>query len=66
MADRFLRATSDAGPIYACISDGARFVVPEVGPVRLTASLHPYPDEASGRAALIAAGGRGVEWEARR
>lgn len=66
MADLFLRADTDAGPIWACVSPGAHHVVPCVGDRRLSASLRPYRSEDAARAALIAAGGRGVEREGAR
>lgn len=60
MADRFLHAETERGTLFACVCPGFRFVVPKVASGKLGASLHPYPDEQSGRAALIAAGGENV------
>jgi len=66
LPDRFLRADTDAGALFACVSPGCKFVVPQVGTIRLTAALHPYPNEETARTALLAAGGRAAEWEGKR
>ena len=58
MADRILTADGPRGPLFACICPNVRFSIPEVSDRRLTAVLHPYPDEDSARAALVAAGGK--------
>lgn len=66
MADRFLVAAKDGGRVFACVSEGCKFVIPDLGATRLAAALRPYRDEQSARTALAAAGYREVEWEGRR
>ena len=58
MADRILTAEGPRGLLFACIGPTARFSTPEVSDRRSTAVLHPYPDEDSAKAALVAAGGK--------
>jgi hypothetical protein len=65
VADRILTADGPRGPLFACIIPKARVSTPEVSDRRLTAVLHPYPDEDSAKAALVAAGGKLSEGGAR-
>jgi hypothetical protein len=55
MADPILAADAPQGKLFACVA-ASRFTVPAVSHSRLTAALHPFPDDASARAALAAAG----------
>lgn len=54
----FLADRAD-GTLFAYVTP-ARFTEPAVAMSRLGAVLHPYPDEAAARAALVEAGGANV------
>lgn len=57
MADTFLSAETPDGTVWACVSLGSRYVTGAVSTHKLEASLHPFRDEASARAALDAVEG---------
>lgn len=57
MASTILEAIGpDGAKLFACVDPAARYVTPAVASSRFSASLNPFPDEATAQVALRAAG----------